>query len=674
MESKAESKYSPRSDNNDEINSDSYSAIDLKAIENDTCRISRELLITQAPEKTIYGNMDYQLTDEQKYIFYLIEEGKNIFITGPSGSGKSLLIQKIVAKLRGLGEKVAVTSANIQGAINIGGKTIHSFSGLKKLDEDLKTIEANVNTPYIQNIWCNISVIIIDDISMLKPNELKNILYIAKYSRLACNKKRPLMWILLGDFLSRANSLFKYNAASEKKEDEFCFEMPEWKNFQTAMLTFNYRQDEKTEKDFVEILEDLRKGGSNYISWASRFKKQSDNNNSQKKGPVTRFLSVNEMIGVENDKKFKELKTPIVSYYAQKGYQIGNTVYPSTLSQTSENISREITEMLEKNSISDYNRTQILKFLEQNCPVEAHLKLKKGAVVILMANLDITYGLVKGSQGIVIGFTDHPHYYPVVQFKQCECVVPCYMWTMDYSNDTKLWHSQIPLKLGWYYNIHRLRGMTFDQNVIIDMKIVNEYGQFYEVLSKVNSMDNVYIDNTNWNAMKVHEKCVNYYEQVSKQWMDEYQSWCKKGLKKMNSEAVVAPSTNVLLKSAMDGKTLAQWREESKEKTSNTTSNNTSNFNSTSNSNNSSSNNSSTTNKSSSLKRKTETNIIQLDATKQAKMLLNHLNDNDDEMIDEMIDEQQDEQQDEEYSSNSSNNSNNLDEDQEEEDDEELEE
>ena len=39
--------------------------------------------------------MEIELSNEQKYAFQQCIKGKNIFITGPGGSGKSELIKKI---------------------------------------------------------------------------------------------------------------------------------------------------------------------------------------------------------------------------------------------------------------------------------------------------------------------------------------------------------------------------------------------------------------------------------------------------------------------------------------------------------------------------------------------------------------------------------------------------
>jgi len=66
-------------------------------------------------------------------VFYLaVRDRKNIFFTGAAGTGKSFLLKRIIAALRSHygREKVAVTALTGIAAVNIGGTTLHSFSGI----------------------------------------------------------------------------------------------------------------------------------------------------------------------------------------------------------------------------------------------------------------------------------------------------------------------------------------------------------------------------------------------------------------------------------------------------------------------------------------------------------------------------------------------------------------
>jgi hypothetical protein len=80
------------------------------------------------------------LSQEQERVLDLVvNQGKSVFFTGPAGTGKSVLMRAIITQLRAKHardrERVAVTASTGLAACNIGGITLHSFSG--RLDADL---------------------------------------------------------------------------------------------------------------------------------------------------------------------------------------------------------------------------------------------------------------------------------------------------------------------------------------------------------------------------------------------------------------------------------------------------------------------------------------------------------------------------------------------------------
>lgn len=74
------------------------------------------------------------LSKEQEHVLDLVvNQGKSVFFTGPAGTGKSVLMRAIITQLRSKyardRERVAVTASTGLAACNIGGITLHSFSG-----------------------------------------------------------------------------------------------------------------------------------------------------------------------------------------------------------------------------------------------------------------------------------------------------------------------------------------------------------------------------------------------------------------------------------------------------------------------------------------------------------------------------------------------------------------
>ncbi len=77
---------------------------------------------------------DVPLTTEQDYILQLVKQGKNCFITGAAGTGKSILLQRIILELReNLSKHVVVTASTGMAAVQLQGCTLHSFAGLHPL-------------------------------------------------------------------------------------------------------------------------------------------------------------------------------------------------------------------------------------------------------------------------------------------------------------------------------------------------------------------------------------------------------------------------------------------------------------------------------------------------------------------------------------------------------------
>jgi ATP-dependent DNA helicase PIF1 len=86
------------------------------------------------------------LSPEQNYAFEKFKKGENIFLTGPGGSGKSKLIQHIIdyAKKEQKSYQVCALTGCAAVLLKCGGKTIHSWSGIKLARGDRDKIVANI--------------------------------------------------------------------------------------------------------------------------------------------------------------------------------------------------------------------------------------------------------------------------------------------------------------------------------------------------------------------------------------------------------------------------------------------------------------------------------------------------------------------------------------------------
>ena len=67
---------------------------------------------------------------KQSDAFDLLKMGKNIFLTGAAGSGKTYLLNQYIQYLKENNVGVAVTASTGIAATHLQGTTLHSWSGL----------------------------------------------------------------------------------------------------------------------------------------------------------------------------------------------------------------------------------------------------------------------------------------------------------------------------------------------------------------------------------------------------------------------------------------------------------------------------------------------------------------------------------------------------------------
>lgn len=146
------------------------------------------------------------LSEEQRKVLDLVaEENKSVFFTGSAGTGKSVLLREIIKTLRvkykTQPDRVAVTASTGLAACNVGGVTLHSFSGIGLGKEDIpelvKKIKRNVKA---KNRWMRTKILIIDEISMVDGDLFDKLEGVARIIR---NNGRPfggIQLVITGDF------------------------------------------------------------------------------------------------------------------------------------------------------------------------------------------------------------------------------------------------------------------------------------------------------------------------------------------------------------------------------------------------------------------------------------------------------------------------------------------
>ena len=159
---------------------------------------------------------------------------------------------------------------------------------------------------------------------------------------------------------------------------------------------------------------------------------------------------------------------------------------------------------------------------ERNCPAPIVLKLKIGAKVMLLKNLDTEHGFVNGSVGVVKNFTPTA---VEVDFGKYGCaIIEADKWEIkeqvaDVTGELKYkvaaTFTQIPLKLCWAVTIHRAQGQTLDA-ALVELNGAFEAGQHYVALSRVRQLEHLSVVPFSHDRVRVHPACVEFYKSLEK--------------------------------------------------------------------------------------------------------------------------------------------------------------
>lgn len=113
------------------------------------------------------------LKSEQKKAYEIIMSGKDAFITGGAGTGKSYLLNKIISDLKHIGKQVIVCAPTGMAALNINGATIHRTFGYGKEPCITGKFKLVIRAPKVIR---SADVIIIDEISMCRMDMMDSII------------------------------------------------------------------------------------------------------------------------------------------------------------------------------------------------------------------------------------------------------------------------------------------------------------------------------------------------------------------------------------------------------------------------------------------------------------------------------------------------------------------
>jgi len=155
-------------------------------------------------------------------------------------------------------------------------------------------------------------------------------------------------------------------------------------------------------------------------------------------------------------------------------------------------------------------------FLAGNLMCEKEMTLKIGSQVMCIINIKSEQGdvlICNGSQGIIKEFCEITGC-PNVKFNGgIERIMTRNIWESDKIPGIGV--SQVPLILAWALTIHKSQGATMDAAEIDVGSGIFECGQTYVALSRVKSLDGLYLTSFDAKRIRINKKVKEFYESLT---------------------------------------------------------------------------------------------------------------------------------------------------------------
>ena len=429
------------------------------------------------------------LSEEQELVLkkYLCNE--NIFITGVGGTGKTKIIQEIAKDAKKKEKKYQVCAMTGCAAVllNCQANTLHSWAGLGLARGSIKDVISRVvKNKFRRKNWNSIELLIIDEVSMLSE---KLFIILDSIGKIIKKNQKPfggIQLIFAGDF----HQLPPIGDEDDEKSINFCFENPLFNiTFPNQILLKTvFRQKDPI---YQKILYEIRCGKLKSSSLKIL------NNYIREPSP--------DML----------IKPPIL-LAKRKDVDLINNMELAKLDNKSQEYNikehKQDDDLDKKHTFTDDDKKYEINYLKNNILAEEKLILKIGAQVMCIANIDMegTNAIVNGSQGIIVDIKDE---LPVVEFKNGETrIIKEHLWKSEIIPGIGI--KQIPLIHAWAITIHKAQGLSLESAQIDIGKNIFECGQTYVALSRVISLEGLYLIAFSPNKIKLFKKVIDYYEKL----------------------------------------------------------------------------------------------------------------------------------------------------------------
>ena len=431
-------------------------------------------------------SVQIEFSSEQEYALATMLSGKNVFLSGKAGSGKSSVIMEFQKNCK---RQLVCLAPTGMAAMNIGGETIHRFFNLPIAVFNPNNIYFNISAKQAE-ILQSVEVILIDEVSMLRSDVF---MMMDSILRLTNNCDSPFggkQLIVVGDFCQLPP------VVTDWKIKEFldiafggiyafnCLGW-EWAQFESIFLNTVYRQSDPV---YLNIVNAVRSG------------KKSDED----------YLSILNKICLRPNRNPHAINLCCTRKSAAMINEIALNKLP------------DIGIICHAICIGD--------FPEESRPVSTTLIIKRNAKVMLLANKDGDY--VNGDTGTVIDYTDGENPQVNVRLTNGKSVTISrsvwknyeYVLEIDCNGKKQIvqketgTYIQLPLASGYGITIHKSQGKTLEAaHIVLGTHGCFVPGQLYTALSRCRNLNELTIDRPVSEAdIIVDEQVQDFYSKISR--------------------------------------------------------------------------------------------------------------------------------------------------------------
>jgi ATP-dependent DNA helicase PIF1 len=407
----------------------------------------------------------------QKEALDILKTGRSVFLTGAAGSGKTYVLREYISYLQSLDANVGITASTGIAATHMGGITIHSWSGIGIRDNLSKSdLQEIAEKKHIRDKIKKASVLIIDEISMIHHFRLDLIDRVIREIKNSVEPFGGIQVVFCGDFFQLPPVHKSYDP-----EVFFAYHSEAWKSLDLKIcyLSEQHRQSDLEYLKVLNAVRDATVGAETLEILKTRFNKKAE-------FEPTKLYSHNRDVNSENETELSKIPGKIFEYEMQtKG------------------------------------RNNLVEMLKKSCLAPENLRLKIGAKVMFVKN-NFEEGYVNGTLGTVIqcGFEQ----IRVHTISDAIIDVERESWRIEEDGKTRAELIQYPLRLAWAITVHKSQGMSLD-TAEVDLSASFERGMGYVALSRVRSLQGLFLKGLNDTALKVNDEVLEFdkkFREISK--------------------------------------------------------------------------------------------------------------------------------------------------------------